>query len=103
MIYFFLPVDVMLRLAPTSPSLSAHLYKRSTLLPDSIEMDLARSHVMNDPYLPSAPVSPQTLDRVGCMSVPSASHPLPNPRFASPRIIPTSPSRGVGMRCGKLH
>jgi len=46
-----------------------------TLLPNYIKQELARSHA-RVLTLPSAPVSPPTLDRVGCMSVPSASHPL---------------------------
>ena len=60
-----------------------------TLLPIGIEMDLARLHAMIlTAYLPSAPASPQTLDRVGCVAVPAAPQPstrgLPVPESLQP-------------------
>ena len=47
------------------------------LLPISVSaLNGSGSFTRHDPYLLSAPVSPQTLDRLGCMGVLSALHPL---------------------------
>ena len=72
-------VDMVLHVAPTSPPAQCQFIQvidtDITLLPNYIKNGSC-SFTPHDPYLPSAPVSPQTLDRVGCERVPSASHPL---------------------------
>ena len=85
------PVDVVLLLAPTPPPLSVSMdtndrHRHHT--PSYLHQNGSCSFTRHDPYLPSAPASPQTLDRVGCVAVPSAPQPstrgLPVPESLQP-------------------
>ena len=66
-----------------------------TFLPNYNDMDLVCCpFIRHDPHVPSAPVSLQALDRVGCAMAFSVT--LPDSRVSSPRTI-TFPTLSVSL------